>query len=145
MKKLKQISLMSILMLGCVFTFIACSDDDDKISSPIVGTWSEEDAKSGETYTITFNSNGSVTSDWTWQNDKERMQGTYSVSDNMITIVWTKSEEYDSTYGWSTEVFRDTFKHYFFIDEVGKLHLGDPEETSYAKQMLYADIYIRIR
>lgn len=92
---MKKIFMLMAMMLPLI-AFTACSDDDeDKINSPVVGTW-----ESGNTlldiYTVlTFKDNGTVIGTDYFGDEEYTDRGTYNVSGNTITINWIGYEEAD--------------------------------------------------
>ncbi|WP_212124786.1 hypothetical protein [Bacteroides pyogenes] len=89
----------SLFLIGLLLSFIsfsACSSSDDKISSPIVGTWITSDVM--ETSEITFNSNGTATENRTLKRNGAMREyvGTYGVVNNKLTINWKKYRDFNS-------------------------------------------------
>lgn len=89
----------SLFLIGLLLSFIsfsACSSSDDKISSPIVGTWTTSDVM--ETSEITFNSNGTATENRTLKRNGAMREyvGTYGVVNNKLTINWKKYRDFNS-------------------------------------------------
>ena len=102
MIKKNMFRLMAALIATTLcFGFASCgsSDDDDKISSPIVGTW--ENANSYEKFI--FSNNGSCTRQYVVPETKgitdpviddeipeQYYYGMYSVDGNNLNVTWTK-------------------------------------------------------
>lgn len=96
-KAMKKYFLFLIVALISTIAFTSCSDDnDDKINSPVVGTWESGDDLLDIYTLLTFKDNGAVVGtdyygDGTYYTDR----GTYNVSKNTITINWIGYEEED--------------------------------------------------
>lgn len=90
MKKL----LFLMLAIMPMMLFTSCSDDDDvTIDSPVVGTWVTSNRYLKITETITFHSNGTVTSKEEYNGDVYTDNGKYTVNENVITIYWQGDNE----------------------------------------------------
>ncbi|MCM1519807.1 MAG: lipocalin family protein [Lachnoclostridium sp.] len=115
MKKLNLFIPMVLMAVMSAFTFVSCSDDDDKIDNgKIVGTWEsvleewweKEDGKIVDEGTdddtdlrVEFKADGTVTQyeyyNSSWHLD---ITGNYSISGNKLTIVYDEDgDEYTST------------------------------------------------
>lgn len=103
MKKL-NILILRALFFGAIL--VSCNDDEKKINHPIVGTWTllSESASDctdplndyedtytctpDECVTVTFKSNGKFVVNYTEDGDTETEQGTYTISENEITLCY---------------------------------------------------------
>lgn len=122
---MKKFQLMTLLgLFVCVFTFVACGDDDDDetVTNPIVGTWVYEgtfEEGDGQFYTkhtdkYTFDNGGKFVAEFEMKEGRgnevwgqlERREGTYifSATDNVLklTVTAMSVKSYDSEQ-WENE------------------------------------------
>lgn len=88
----------------CIGLSACSSDDDDKDNSPssIVGTWVH--SEDGDTETIEFKKDGTVTDVDSYGSSRDRSTGTYRLNGNKLIINWTKWEEWNSqTNSWEVD------------------------------------------
>ena len=95
-------SIINLFTLVCVSilcaTFSSCSsDDEEKITSDLVGTWVYSDELLTEK--MIFNSNGSFVDTCNELVDSEifRFKGTYSIAGDFLTMKGITAEQWDAT------------------------------------------------
>ncbi len=88
--------LNCLILLFLSLAAVSCGSDDkedDQPDSPevsIVGVWQIADSQ--DNITLTFNSNGHFSYD-DYDYEEESGYGTYSVSGNMLTTIWTNWDD----------------------------------------------------
>lgn len=92
--KAKILNCLMLLFLS--LAAVSCGSDDKEDDEPetpdvsIVGVWQIADSQ--DNITLTFNSNGRFSYD-DYDYEEESGYGTYSVSGNMLTTVWTNWDD----------------------------------------------------
>ena len=105
MKKIFSILSLALMFVCCNFALISCGDDDDdenKVNTPLVGTWEQynpQDPTAYEgtlaiVYSLTFNADGTFLRSMRNINyqgaDREgylgKIKGTYTVSNDKLTL-----------------------------------------------------------
>lgn len=77
-----------------LLAFTSCSDDDnDVVDSPIIGTWETGNSLLDIVSTITFHSDGTVTSVETYGDESYTDKGTYAIDGGTVTIYWDSDDE----------------------------------------------------
>ena len=99
---MKKYLFLMLALAGFVFSFSSCSSDDDKKTSPIVGTWISNEYSSNDT--VTFSKEGVVT-EHSGSLDKKSLEywrGTYDTTGDKLMIQWSSAKKWDSvTKEWS--------------------------------------------
>ena len=89
MKKLHSILAMLLIMV-CSMNFASCSsDDDEEVSSGIIGKWAFTDDEAG----FIFKENGEMI---LWEEDWEDLEGYYRVSGNKLICTYEEDGELET-------------------------------------------------
>lgn len=89
---MKKILLFLLMMVLTVVGTTSCGGDDDNVTttSQIVGTWRDIDTSDGnEDWTFNANGKGYIHFDDIEVNGHERIDFTYSLSDNKLAVTMT--------------------------------------------------------
>ena len=159
---MKKFQLMTLLgLFVCVFTFIACGDDDEDEApaNPLVGTWVYEQSQTEsdgqfywkDTETLTFENNGKYTRLFEGEDGHQgevrkhgsKEEGTYVYDQNtkLLTLTVTGHSYMDQETGkWTAEPLSETWTEKYQVAINGKeLTLTDLRDSGSSEQ--YSTVY----
>lgn len=136
---MKKFQLMTLLgLFVCVFTFVACGDDDDDetVTNPIVGTWVFEETDGDANFSrkeaiqYTFKNDGKFTceitseesqGDQTWGHSMcEEGTYTFSATDNVLKLTVTARKMKHTDSDWENEPMEEPYTDSYKVVFNGK-------------------------